>query len=150
MCFRRLTSSRSALRLRTASLSASSCVAVLRGTPRALAFAPASRWHSSSQHPRIRSQTAVEKDLDAARRLLKDTFGLESFRAEQETVLRKLLAGGNLLIRSPKGNGRSLCCYVSAPVQLIFDHSADSGLLTDNRCRVLSKAGSLLCALAMK
>lgn len=72
--------------------------------------------YSSSQprrrQPPVRDEASVERDLDAARRMLKDTFGFESLPPEQEQVLRNLLAGGNAAHNWPIDSAMSLCCLV--------------------------------------
>ena len=54
--------------------------------------------------------------LSAARRLLADVFGFESFRAGQEAVIEALLAGRHVLTVMPTGSGKSLCFEVPALV----------------------------------
>ena len=49
-----------------------------------------------------------------ARCILKERFGLESFRLEQEAVISRLLEGGNSAVVFPTGGGKSLCYQVPA------------------------------------
>ena len=51
-----------------------------------------------------------------ARRVLKDVFGYDSYRAGQEPVVAALLAGANVLAVMPTGSGKSLCFQIPALV----------------------------------
>ncbi len=57
-------------------------------------------------------------DLDDARKILRDTFGLTSFRRGQKPIIRRLLEGRSVLAVLPTGGGKSLCYQLPA---LIFD-----------------------------
>ncbi len=46
--------------------------------------------------------------------LLKVHFGFESFRGQQEVVVRHVLAGGDALLLMPTGGGKSLCYQLPA------------------------------------
>ena len=46
--------------------------------------------------------------------LLKANFGFESFRGQQEAVIRRVLAGGDSLLLMPTGGGKSLCYQLPA------------------------------------
>ena len=46
--------------------------------------------------------------------LLKANFGFESFRGQQEVVIRRVLAGGDSLLLMPTGGGKSLCYQLPA------------------------------------
>lgn len=50
-------------------------------------------------------------------RLLKETFGHESFRGDQEAVIRRVLSGGHALAMMPTGMGKSLCYQLPAVAQ---------------------------------
>ena len=54
--------------------------------------------------------------MSAARRVLADVFGFESFRPGQETVIEALLGLRNVLAVMPTGSGKSLCFQVPALV----------------------------------
>ena len=54
--------------------------------------------------------------MSAARRVLADVFGFESFRPGQEAVIEALLALRNVLTVMPTGSGKSLCFQVPALV----------------------------------
>jgi superfamily II DNA helicase RecQ len=45
-------------------------------------------------------------------KLLKQQFGLEKFRLEQEAVISRLLAGESAVVVFPTGGGKSLCYQV--------------------------------------
>ena len=47
-------------------------------------------------------------------RILKANFGFESFRGQQEVVIRRVLAGGDSLLLMPTGGGKSLCYQLPA------------------------------------
>ena len=46
--------------------------------------------------------------------ILKANFGFESFRGQQEVVIRRVLAGGDSLLLMPTGGGKSLCYQLPA------------------------------------
>ena len=46
--------------------------------------------------------------------LLKTHFGFDSFRGQQEAVVRRVLAGGDSLLLMPTGGGKSLCYQLPA------------------------------------
>ena len=46
--------------------------------------------------------------------LLKAHFGFDSFRGQQEAVVRRVLAGGDSLLLMPTGGGKSLCYQLPA------------------------------------
>src|SRR3954462_14940009 len=52
--------------------------------------------------------------IDAARSLLRERFGFESFRPGQEAVIGHLLAGRSALAVFPTGSGKSLCYQLPA------------------------------------
>ena len=54
--------------------------------------------------------------MSAARRVLADVFGFETFRPGQESVIETLLGGRNALTVMPTGSGKSLCFQVPALV----------------------------------
>lgn len=47
-----------------------------------------------------------------ARKVLKQTFGLEAFRLKQEQAIARLLDGGSAAVVFPTGGGKSLCYQV--------------------------------------
>src|SRR5689334_3650920 len=52
--------------------------------------------------------------LDDARRLLRASFGYESFRAGQERAIEAVFSGRDTLVIMPTGGGKSLCYQVPA------------------------------------
>ena len=55
--------------------------------------------------------TSQLQDIHA---ILKANFGFESFRGQQEDVIRRVLAGGDALLLMPTGGGKSLCYQLPA------------------------------------
>ncbi len=53
----------------------------------------------------------------AAERVLRDVFGLPSFRPAQADVVARVVAGGDALVVMPTGSGKSLCYQVPALVR---------------------------------
>ncbi|HUG13755.1 MAG TPA: DNA helicase RecQ [Thermomicrobiales bacterium] len=62
------------------------------------------------------TDTTVESRLDAARAVLHDIFGFESFRPLQEAVIRCVLSGRDAFVLMPTGGGKSLCFQAPALV----------------------------------
>ncbi len=54
---------------------------------------------------------SLQTDIHA---LLKANFGFESFRGQQEAVIRRVLAEGDALLLMPTGGGKSLCYQLPA------------------------------------
>jgi superfamily II DNA helicase RecQ len=48
-----------------------------------------------------------------ANRILKERFGLNGFRLEQERAITRLLDGGSAVVVFPTGGGKSLCYQAS-------------------------------------
>ena len=56
--------------------------------------------------------------IEQARKILKDTFGYDNFRLQQEAAIRQVLNKKDALVIMPTGGGKSLCYQIPA---LIFD-----------------------------
>lgn len=52
-----------------------------------------------------------------ALKVLRETFGYEDFRGEQESIVNHIIEGGNALVLMPTGGGKSLCYQVPALVR---------------------------------
>ncbi|MCC5794119.1 MAG: DNA helicase RecQ [Chromatiales bacterium] len=55
--------------------------------------------------------------VDAARRILREVFGYDSFRPLQQAVIDKLVTGQDALLLMPTGGGKSLCYQVPSLVR---------------------------------
>jgi ATP-dependent DNA helicase RecQ len=55
--------------------------------------------------------------LTTAHSVLKDTFGYDSFRGEQENIISHVISGGNALVLMPTGAGKSLCFQIPSIVR---------------------------------
>lgn len=87
-------------------------------TSRKLDFTPSRKSPSADQNgptAAARASKAPVASLDDARRILKEKFGHDAFRGEQETVVSEILAGRNVLMRWPAFSGRATACLVSLP-----------------------------------
>src|SRR5690606_28201273 len=54
---------------------------------------------------------------DAALATLGRVFGYDSFRGDQEQIIRHVIAGGDALVLMPTGGGKSLCYQVPSLVR---------------------------------
>ena len=60
--------------------------------------------------------TVITSD-ERAQRILQKVFGYESFRGQQEDIIRHVCDGGDALVLMPTGGGKSLCYQIPALVR---------------------------------
>jgi len=60
---------------------------------------------------------ASDMHLDAAHKLLEQTFGYKNFRGHQSKIIETVLAGDDALVLMPTGGGKSLCYQIPALVR---------------------------------
>jgi ATP-dependent DNA helicase RecQ len=60
---------------------------------------------------------AVTSPDERAQRILHRVFGYESFRGQQEDIIRHVCDGGDALVLMPTGGGKSLCYQIPALVR---------------------------------
>lgn len=52
--------------------------------------------------------------MDLIHQILKERFGYSAFRGSQESIVRRVMAGGHALVLMPTGGGKSLCFQIPA------------------------------------
>ena len=62
------------------------------------------------------SQNQATDSFQAAKQVLKQTFGYDDFRSHQAEIVRAVLSGENCQVIMPTGMGKSLCFQVPAIV----------------------------------
>src|SRR3546814_13690252 len=77
--------------------------------------------------------------------VLHSIFGFETFRGEQEAIIRHVIAGGDALVLMPTGGGKSLCYQVPARCRpgLAVGVSPLAGLMQDHEIGAESFRGGV-------
>jgi len=74
--------------------------------------------HAAEQAKTFAPPSAAPKmQLEAAHRLLEETFGYKQFRGHQSEIIETILAGDDALVLMPTGGGKSLCYQIPALVR---------------------------------
>lgn len=77
---------------------------------------PGDSTGDNSDAPNKRARVDSEgSNTQLARQILKEQFGYDAFRHEQEHAIGSILAGSNTLAVFPTGAGKSLCYQASNP-----------------------------------
>ncbi|KAL8410414.1 hypothetical protein RB596_000193 [Gaeumannomyces avenae] len=71
--------------------------------------------------------TPCPRKTELAQKILRQTFGRDSFRPEQEAAISSILHGRNAMVVMPTGGGKSLCYQVPAIAFKELDLASDAG-----------------------
>ena len=63
----------------------------------------------------------MKPDSALIHKTLKEFFGYDTFKADQEKIIRHLIGGGDAFVLMPTGGGKSLCYQLPA---LVMDGTA--------------------------
>lgn len=75
--------------------------------------------------------------VGVAQKLLKDKFGYDSFRHEQEAAIGSVLRGENTLVVFPTGAGKSLCYQVRTTPSILWGFTLADRLNSRSRPSLL-------------